>query len=168
MRVAATWENLRSKLDDRTTIDPITDCWLWQGAKNAQGYGVIRVIDYNVCVHRASAYMFHNLDITDSKELATHIPYCPNKHCWNPDHIVVGDHRKNANDILITGNYRNGSGGAGKTHCIHGHELEGYNLVITTRGTRECRTCGNRQKAEYKQRKKQQYNQTSTETDKCQ
>jgi len=156
VRKAATWENLQSKLEERTITDPTTDCWLWQGARNAQGYGVIRIGQVNVCVHRASAHIFHNLDILNSKELATHIPHCPNKNCWNPTHIEIGDHKKNAEDILVAGNYQNGSGGAGKSHCIHGHELEGYNLVITSRGTRECRTCGNKQKAEYKQRQRQQ------------
>ena len=30
---------------------------------------------------------------------------------------------------------------ADKTHCIHGHELAGANLYVTTKGYRQCKAC---------------------------
>lgn len=28
-----------------------------------------------------------------------------------------------------------------KTHCIHGHELSGTNLYVTSKGKRQCKIC---------------------------
>lgn len=61
---------------------------------------------------------------------------CRNKVCCNPHHLEPVTAREN---ILRS----NGQGAvnARKTHCIHGHPLEGDNLVIGLDGARRCLVC---------------------------
>lgn len=70
-------------------------CWIWTGAKNKQGYGVLC---YNgtkkMPAHRVSYLMFRgsipeNLFICHS---------CDNKWCVNPAHLWAGTHQDNVDD----------------------------------------------------------------------
>jgi hypothetical protein len=48
--------------------------------------------------------------------------------------------------LAFTGSARNAPATDAKraaTHCKHGHELSGHNLIITRRGMRRCRICKN-------------------------
>lgn len=83
------------------------DCWLYTGYKTKKGYGQIN-IDYKVeYVHRVSANLFHGLDLNDKTLQALHKNICPNKHCWNPDHIYVGTDRDNKKDASELDKYHN-------------------------------------------------------------
>lgn len=33
---------IEDRISDQITIDPVTDCWEWQGCRNNIGYGFIR------------------------------------------------------------------------------------------------------------------------------
>ena len=113
---------------DRYTIDPITGCWLWQGARNNKGYGVIRHKGRNQYVHRVSYQRFKGF-IPKKLEL-DHLCHkgtsctvwkdCPHRFCINPDHLQPVTH-------LI--NMKRGSRAA-KTHCPQGHPYNGENLYI--------------------------------------
>lgn len=41
---------------------------------------------------------------------------------------------------------------AKQTHCIHGHELSGYNLIIRRGGGRACRACNNEAGRRYRKK----------------
>ena len=94
-----TWENIEAKLKAKTIIDEKTGCWLWQGEIGKSGYGRVRVEHCKWRVHRVSAYLYLGMDRWDqNNSLALHKPKCPNKHCWNPDHLYVGNKVDNWRD----------------------------------------------------------------------
>lgn len=99
-------EEILERLKKKTIIDKNTLCWLWQGSRQypEKGYGVIRLSKPGpkYYVHRLSAHIFHNLDL-ESKELVCHQMECSNKHCWNPNHIYIGNHQTNHLDEMIWG-----------------------------------------------------------------
>ena len=105
------------------------DCWLWQGAKSGDGYGRIRFGDKNVSVHRLSAMIYLGYNITDEIYQVLHNQECPNRNCWNPDHLHIGTNEDNHAERLP------------KTHCINGHEYTPENTKINIRGRKECKTC---------------------------
>lgn len=87
-------------------------CWEWQGAKQKPGkrgtmlpYGFFRIGSDTdkqsrmVHVHRLSYFLFNGV-IPDGM-LVCHT--CDNPTCCNPDHLVVGTHKDNHNDMVARG-----------------------------------------------------------------
>lgn len=61
---------------------------------------------------------------------------CRVRHCVNPAHMEPVTIRQN----VLRGE-GNAAQNARKTHCVHGHPLEGDNLKVTPKGWRVCLTC---------------------------
>lgn len=75
------------------------DCWLWQGAKNNQGYGKISVggrKGYFIAAHRA-AYQLAKGEIPDGLFV---LHTCDTPACCNPAHLKVGTHKDNMRDMV--------------------------------------------------------------------
>src|SRR5216117_1221024 len=113
------------RLKKRTKIDETTGCWLYTGSLGGDGYGHINLGNYKIRVHRLSAHIYLKLNLNDRTQMALHKLNCPNRNCWNPDHIYIGDYIDNIRDAKILG--RTGRGQAKtnklKTHCLNGHLL---------------------------------------------
>lgn len=114
-----------SKVDLRTG----DQCWEWQGAKDALGYGQFKVKGRVVRAHRF-AFQRKRGPIPAGLEL-DHL--CRNPSCVRPDHLdpvvrAVNYHRS----PLVAGS---------RTHCPQGHPYDLLNTYFTTVGGRACRTC---------------------------
>jgi len=75
------------------------NCWLWTGALNGRGYGVIGAgkkgfIKY---VHRLVWERIHG-PIPSNKEICHS---CDTPSCVRPDHLFLGTHLENMNDMAI-------------------------------------------------------------------
>jgi hypothetical protein len=113
--------SLLDRLLSRIVINDVTDCWEYQGGKNNIGYGMIRDENKMRTTHRVSY-----------EEHKGPIPYglcvmhsCDNPICCNPNHLSVGTHQQNSDDMVSKGRH-NISGSFGmtgkkqpRTTCIH-------------------------------------------------
>lgn len=84
-------------IEERSTPEPNTGCWLWLGPLDTRGYANIRVHGKRV---RASRLILGLLDAPTSV-VARH--RCDNPPCVNPAHLVSGTQRDNAYDMLRRG-----------------------------------------------------------------
>lgn len=89
------WEDNFIKKDENS-------CWEWIGPKHRQGY------DYHkqMMAHRYS-YQYYNGPF----DQALHVLHkCDNPSCINPNHLFLGTHQDNMNDMYIKGRcpHRNG------------------------------------------------------------
>ena len=88
----------------KSKIDENTGCWLWLGATDGRkGYGRIRFNKKKISTHRLSAHLYLKLDLFDKILRALHKHICPNKNCWNPEHLYIGTDRDNSKDAIESG-----------------------------------------------------------------
>lgn len=138
---------LDPRIPARTTVNPVTGCWEWQGYRMPKGYGQIGFGGSVLLVHRVVWTTLHGPTRTDG--FVCH--HCDNPPCWNPDHLFLGDNEINTQDRVSKGRTRNGL--RDKTHCRRGHLLAGANLLVDKRGCRSCRTCQNANNRRYRARR---------------
>jgi hypothetical protein len=74
-------------------------CWLWRGGQNGEGYGMFHRAGRNKVAHRAS-WELHRGPIPRGT-LVRHD--CDNRLCVNPDHLLLGDHWENVQDMVDRG-----------------------------------------------------------------
>jgi hypothetical protein len=82
------WENLITKTET---------CWLWAGAKNEAGYGVIRDGEKLALAHRVALRL--KLGVEDFEGFACHT--CDTPACVRPEHLYIGTHEDNMLDLSI-------------------------------------------------------------------
>lgn len=84
---------------DRRTVDPITSCWNWTGAKLPNGYGYMKH-NYRNCGAHRGAYETFKGGIPDG-QIVRHS--CDNPGCINPAHLILGTNLDNTVDMLDRG-----------------------------------------------------------------
>lgn len=112
------------------------ECWEWTGSKNGGGYGQASRDGRKVDSHRLAYEMF--VGPLPDGYVADHL--CSNRGCCNPVHLEAVTVREN----LLRGNSP-AARNARKTHCDHGHALEGENVYRYEREPgkfrRDCKAC---------------------------
>ena len=82
------------------------NCWEWIGGKRRRGYGVFSVqVDKKtrgLISHRVSYFLKNNIDPADKIVLHN----CDNTSCVNPNHLSLGTHKDNTNDMMSKGRGR--------------------------------------------------------------
>lgn len=124
------------------------ECWPWLGGTERSGYGYVRIAYDGARFSKAHRFAYHVSVGPIPRDLdLDHVCHtrdencragndCPHRRCCNPAHLEPVTERTN---VLRS---RTGSAdNARKTHCIHGHELSGDNLIIRSDGGRRCREC---------------------------
>lgn len=124
--------SLPDRFLDKISPDPNTGCWLWTGAINNQGYGIMSLTtDKKRCVlaHRF-AFQSEYGPIPDGKELDHE---CHTPLCVNPGHLEPVTHKVNMERSVR----------AIRTHCVNGHPRTAENTYIRKDrpGTKQCAAC---------------------------
>lgn len=73
-------------------------CWIWQKQLDYSGYGRIKGNPFGIRAHRVS-YQLFNGPIPEDR-IIRHT--CRNKSCVNPQHLLLGTHKDNAQDRETT------------------------------------------------------------------
>jgi hypothetical protein len=78
-------------------------CWLWTGAKNQFGYGLLQRKRIMLRAHRVS------LEWARGEAIPAHLDVlhtCDVRDCVNPAHLFVGTHQENMDDMTSKGRRR--------------------------------------------------------------
>lgn len=120
------------RLEISRVIDPTTECWLYTGNKRG-GYGYLTYQSKNYSVHRLSAHIWLDMPL-ESKEQVNHKRNCPNKHCFNPQHLYKGNQNQNLDDYYVLVN---------TGFCPKGHpKVDMYEYTSKDgKHYRWCKTC---------------------------
>lgn len=132
---------LYDKLVARTVKDG--DCWTWTGATNqtrkyeSSMRGEVYANGEYWLAHRAMWFAARG----PIPEGLCVCHSCDNSLCLNPEHLWLGTHKQNMQDMAAKGR----SSGTSMTHCKRGHPLSGDNLVqnlLTNKNPqRRCKIC---------------------------
>lgn len=126
-----------------------TDCWIWTGATNTAGYGVIGVKrddKYRMAMAHRVVYVLSGGEIPEGLQL-DHL--CRVRFCVRPSHLEP---------VTCKENLRRGDGITGRSYrataCKWGHDYTEANTYVNAQGYRSCRICHARRERERKARRK--------------
>jgi hypothetical protein len=123
--------NVALRILARSTVDDESGCWLMFGV-NKNDYAKVRATNKMRMAHRIT-YEFCRGPIPRGLVI-DHL--CRRRNCVNPWHMEpVTNHENILRGLSVM------SPKARKTHCVHGHSLEGDNLRLSKDGYRHCRAC---------------------------
>src|SRR4030095_5792026 len=126
-------EMLRKRFNEYLEKSNETECILFQGPVNRDGYGQISAFGKQRTATHVAWFLEHNVWPT---KFVLH--RCNVKRCVNPAHLYEGTQSDNVLDTVKDDIHWESR----KTHCKRGHPFAGTNL-IPRNGKRECRKCKN-------------------------
>lgn len=90
----------RRNVIDRMWARTIKDgeCYLWIGGRDKWGYGRIYYQGKQRLLHRVSAHLFLDFDLSSVMQI-NHKNECNFRTCWNPEHLYIGTHQQNMDDM---------------------------------------------------------------------
>lgn len=118
-----------------------TDCWIFKGSRNKEGYGQVRINGKLYLLHRISGCYFLGLDLNSRIQILHKPVICKSRGCWNPEHLYLGNYSDNIKDQVITGIHNQSS----KKFCGRGHEYDkvGFYTFGSKRTCKECQRIKN-------------------------
>jgi len=106
-RKGQNYKTLEQQLQNKTTVNKTTGCWIKPAQNNPKGYVKIRVTKNGetkiMGAHRVS-YELYNGPIPEGKCV---MHTCNVRNCWNPYHLTVGTDKDNAQQMVAEGRCRN-------------------------------------------------------------
>ena len=117
------------------TVTNNNGCWIWQGTKRSNGYGVTVYKGTQTTTHRVMYQVVNGSLLGEGLEI-DHT--CNTRDCINPEHLEAVSHKENM-----------ARGLARRQTCRNGHEWDDTNTYVKevkrkqggTRMARYCRVC---------------------------
>jgi len=128
-RVLSFWSKVNKAGPIPADHPEMSNCWIWEGAVNIQGYGTFCIgVDEagqrNVNAHRVAFFLANGYFPNDDCDHLCHV-----KLCQRPSHLRDATHQDNINNRRCS------------FVCKRGHPLEDPNLYYDKKGRRKCRRC---------------------------
>lgn len=126
---------LRLRLEHYMVPEPNSGCWLWIGAINDGGYGVLGYRGKTNRAHRLAYEEF--VGPIPAGLTIDHL--CRNRCCINLAHleaVPIGENVRRGTALEVTIARQRAI-----THCPAGHLYDEANTKINSRGQRSCRRC---------------------------
>jgi len=79
------------------------NCIIWIAGKQKDGYGIVNYNGKSQLAHRAAYELF----VANIPENMCVCHKCDNPGCVNPDHLFLGSHKDNMNDMKLKGRRKN-------------------------------------------------------------
>ena len=100
---------IEQRLFLRRKIKKETGCWILEGT-TTRGYGVVWVpfLNKKMYCHRVSANIWLGLPIQSLYLVLHNCPGGDNPKCFNPDHLFIGTHAINSQDMVKKGRSKKG------------------------------------------------------------
>jgi hypothetical protein len=136
--------SLQERFDASVCPAPPSDCLLWVGAHDENGYGRIGFESGTKLSTHAAWYLATG---EWPKDCLLH--RCDTPACVAFSHLREGSQADNVADMMAKGRHVYHR----KTHCDRGHPLSGDNLRLRPDGTRNCAECVRRRSLESRARK---------------
>lgn len=101
-------KTMKQRFEDKFVVSE-DRCWEWVAGKHDRGYGYFytsdtfskRKMDY---AHRVSIYLYKGFKVPDDLEV---LHLCDNPCCVNPEHLSIGTHQDNMDDMIIKDRFLN-------------------------------------------------------------
>jgi hypothetical protein len=123
-------EAMKRRLRGKTTVTA-PGCWVFKRPNLAGGYGQIYWRNFRWPTHRLAYWLWKG---DPEGKLVCHS--CDNPPCCNPDHLWLGDHKANTQDIITKGRHVRQA----INHCRRGHLYADHGYTRPD-GRRVCSTC---------------------------
>lgn len=116
-----------------------TGCWIWRGATNHGGYGIVQ-LGRGIGTDRTHRVIYKAL-VGEIPEGMTVDHLCGVPGCVNPEHLELVSRSENTSRQWATGRGNAGVRQKEKTHCPAGHAYDERNTYLSSSGRRHCRAC---------------------------
>jgi hypothetical protein len=99
----------RTKFFSKLKLNPDTGCMEWSGKDLKRGYGVFNTTAGQFKAHRVAAYLVGMIEHprgvpSGHGPAAINVLHkCDNRLCCNPEHLFVGTHQDNMDDMVAKG-----------------------------------------------------------------
>lgn len=111
---------------DKVCVGTQDECWEWQ-ASTTMGYGQFRLHNKILRAHRLAWSMANSKHIPEDL-LVMHS--CDNRKCCNPDHLSLGTHQDNVDDMVAKG--RSAKGTRNAYHRLTEQQVREIRLAYKT------------------------------------
>lgn len=121
-------------LESKYIPEPNSGCWLWLGAINKAGYGQIRYNKKIINAHRYYYQKYNNITLPYNVVVRHK---CDNRLCVNPDHMEIGSHQDNMNDMVKRNRSAKGEN-HGNNILTENEVIHIYNSKLTNKELADC------------------------------
>jgi hypothetical protein len=111
-------------------VDRSGECWVWTGAKNEKGYGVVGVPgEHRTTKAHRMAWEIYNGPLPPGQCV---LHRCDNPACCRPSHLFLGSRADNNADMCLKGRHRSGSSKTPADACKYrrGERHHGSKLTV--------------------------------------
>lgn len=96
------WKNPADRFWE--SVSKTDGCWIWTGLLSTQGYGIFSIKSKHIIAPRYSWALHFGPILDDSHVLHR----CDNPACVRPDHLFLGTHQENMQDMVSKGRHHHG------------------------------------------------------------